>query len=157
MTIEQNPLDSLFDTTWLTLIEPIVNSFQSRAHDRPLWRWLDDNGKYLACRTVNEYFPSEPKEDGYIVNVNCKSFFTWEGVHTHLILSSFLFNVRCSRFFYPRNRLALSGGSDLWWILPLRRFHIQTFSALLSSFLNDRFRWPSKPYWFVVKYCFACF
>ena len=32
----------------------------------------EDNGKYLACRTVNEYFPSEPKEDGYIVNVNCK-------------------------------------------------------------------------------------
>jgi hypothetical protein len=32
----------------------------------------EDNGKYLACRTVNEYFPSEPKEDGFIVNVNCK-------------------------------------------------------------------------------------
>ena len=32
----------------------------------------EDNGKYLACRTVNEYFPGEPKEDGFIVNVNCK-------------------------------------------------------------------------------------
>ena len=35
----------------------------------------EDNGKYLACRTVNEYFPSEPKEDGYIVNVNCELFY----------------------------------------------------------------------------------
>jgi hypothetical protein len=34
----------------------------------------EDNGKYLACRTVNEYFPSEPKEDGFIVNVNCEFF-----------------------------------------------------------------------------------
>eukprot|EP00095_Tigriopus_kingsejongensis_P000751 maker-scaffold273_size229271-snap-gene-1.22 protein:Tk00751 transcript:maker-scaffold273_size229271-snap-gene-1.22-mRNA-1 annotation:"hypothetical protein SINV_11008" len=29
----------------------------------------DDNGKYLACRAINEYFPGQSKEDGYIINV----------------------------------------------------------------------------------------
>ncbi len=32
----------------------------------------EDNGMYIVCKATNEYFPSEVKEDGYIINVHCK-------------------------------------------------------------------------------------
>ena len=32
----------------------------------------EDNGKFLSCRAVNEYFPVRPKEDGYTLDVKCK-------------------------------------------------------------------------------------
>lgn len=32
----------------------------------------EDNGKYLVCKAANEYYPSNIKEDGYIINVHCK-------------------------------------------------------------------------------------
>ena len=33
----------------------------------------EDNGKYIVCKAANEYFASHIKEDGYIINVHCKS------------------------------------------------------------------------------------
>jgi hypothetical protein len=32
----------------------------------------EDNGKYIVCKATNEYFPSQVKEDGFIINVHCK-------------------------------------------------------------------------------------
>ncbi len=34
-----------------------------------------DNGQYLACRATNEFFLGRPKEDGYVLDVKCKSQF----------------------------------------------------------------------------------
>lgn len=33
----------------------------------------EDNGKHVMCKASNEYFPEVVKEDGYIINVHCKS------------------------------------------------------------------------------------
>ncbi len=32
----------------------------------------EDNGKYLACRATNEYFPDRPQEDGHVLQVKCE-------------------------------------------------------------------------------------
>ena len=35
-----------------------------------------DNGGYLACRATSNLFPDLPKEDGYILRVQCKIYFS---------------------------------------------------------------------------------